>query len=51
MNQIFGIAATCLLGFSNAVEVAYKIIFLPICGCCYRVKFVGNLAYRPSQKA
>ena len=51
VNQVFGVAAACLLRFSNAFKIADKVVFLSINRCRNRIEPVSNFAYRPAQKA
>ena len=41
----------CLLGFSNAFEIADKVVLLSINRCRNCIEPVSNLAHRPAQKA
>ena len=51
VNQVFGVAAACLLCFSNASVIADKVVFLSINRCRNRIEPVSNFAHRPAQKA
>ena len=51
VNQVFGVAAPRLLRFSNALEIADKVVVLSVNRRRNRIELVSHLAHRPAQKA